>query len=94
MEISAEVRDVVANLVTERFPGANILSIEIAEDVDFDGDEIMKVKVFFATETDRLDAKATSSFLRYLRPKLSEVGVSMFPVMSFLSGKDTTGAAA
>ncbi|MGB7317851.1 MAG: hypothetical protein WBC85_07780 [Planktotalea sp.] len=94
MEISAEVREVVANLVTERFPDATILSIEITRDFDADDDEIMKVKVVFATETDRLDARATSSFLRYLRPKLSEVGVSMFPVMSFLSGNEANGAAA
>lgn len=94
MEISVEVREVVANLVTERFPDATILSIEITSDLDSDDDEIMKVKVVFATETDRLDARATSSFLRHLRPKLSEVGVSMFPVMSFLSGSDTNGVAA
>ena len=94
MENSAEVRDIVANLVTERFPDATILNIEITEDVDFDDDKIMKVKVVFATETDRLDARATSSFLRYLRPKLSEVGVNMFPVMSFMSGNDANGVAA
>lgn len=93
MEISSEVRDVVSNLVAERFPNATILSIEITEDVDFEDDEIMKVKVVFSTETDRLDARATSSFLRYLRPKLFEVGVSSFPVMSFLSGSDANGAA-
>jgi ribosomal protein S3AE len=94
VEISAEVRDIVANMVTERFPDATILSIETTGDVDTDDDEIMKVKVVFATETERLDARATSSFLRYLRPKLSEVGVSTFPVMSFLSGNDTNGVAA
>lgn len=94
MEISPEVREVVSTLVTERFPDAEILNIEITSDLDSDQDEILNVKVVFSTETDRLDARATSSFLRYLRPKLRDIGVNTFPVMSFLSGRDSGGVAA
>lgn len=88
------VRGVVSALITDRFPDAKILEIEILEDFDDDDDEILRVRVVFESEKQTLDSKATSSFLRYLRPKLSEIGVNMFPVMSFISSKDDSGVAA
>ncbi|MDM7971039.1 MAG: hypothetical protein QUV10_15605 [Paracoccaceae bacterium] len=94
MENTESIKEVVSKLVNDRFPNARIVSVDIQKDFDFDDDEIIKVRVVFHTENERLDAKATSSFLRYLRPKLSEIGVRNFPVMSFVSDRDARGAAA
>ena len=88
------VEKLIIDLVRERFKDAEINSVEVDEDVDFDGDEILRVKVVFTAADNRLDSGLTSSFLRYLRPKLSEIGVRQFPVMSFVSHNDSGGVAA
>lgn len=87
------VRKVVEDLVLDRFPGAKILSVSISEDLDYEDDLVLRVKVVFDPESDKLDAGVTSGFLRYLRPKLSDIGVKAFPVMSFVSGRDNGAAA-
>ena len=84
----------VAELVKERFRDAEIVSVEVAEDIDQDGDPVLKVRVIFETETGTLDAEETSSFLRYLRPKLSEHGLEQFPIMSFISNQELRGNSA
>jgi len=89
-----EVAKIVSSLFDERSTNAEIISVNVNEDTDADGGEILRVKVVFSAEGDRLDSSLTSSFLRYLRPKLSELGIERFPVMSFISVQDSGSAAA
>ncbi|MDE0304198.1 MAG: hypothetical protein OXI87_04835 [Albidovulum sp.] len=89
-----EVTEIVSNLFHERFKNVEIISVDINEDTDADGDEILRVKVVFSADGDRLDSSLTSGFLRYLRPKLSELGIERFPVMSFISMQDSGSTAA
>lgn len=88
-----KILETVASLVRERFPNAEIIDVKITEDTDYEDDVVLCVQVVFEAEGDRLDAGATSSLLRYLRPKLSDIGVAAFPVMSFVSRKDVGAAA-
>lgn len=87
------IREIVEELVSDRFPGSKILSVSISEDVDYEDDVVLRVRVVFDPDSDKLDAGATSGFLRYLRPKLSDIGIRAFPVMSFVSGRDSGAAA-
>lgn len=88
-----KIREIVKDLVLDRFPGAEVLSVTVSEDLDYEDEMVLRVRVVFDPESDRLDASGTSAFLRYLRPKLSDIGVRAFPVMSFVSGKDAGAAA-
>ena len=89
-----EVAKIVSSLFHERFRNVEIISVDVNEETDADGDEILRVKVVFSADGGRLDSSLTSGFLRYLRPKLSELGIEQFPVMSFISVQDSGSAAA
>ena len=78
----------VEKALADHFKGVEINSIEIVEDTDFDGDDILRIRVFFTTESDRLDPNLTSSFVRNLRPKLPKSYADRFPVMSFISNRE------
>jgi hypothetical protein len=87
------VENIVTTLVREKFPNARVISVKVTEDTDFEDDTVLRVRVVFASDDEKLDAGATSGFLRHLRPKLSDIGVRAFPVMSFISHKDAGAAA-
>lgn len=86
-----DIRKLIERIVREMFDDARILSVDVAEDVDSDGDPILRVRVVFETESGKLDASKTSGIIRHLRPRLSEAGVAGFPLMYFISKKDAEG---
>ena len=88
-----KIGEVVSNLVRDRFPNAKIVDVKITEDTDYEDDVVLRVQVVFEPNGDTLDAAATSGFVRHLRPKLSDIGVMAFPVMSFVSERDVGAAA-
>jgi hypothetical protein len=84
-----DVESAVRALASERFPDAEIVTIDVTDDLNFEDDEILRVRIVFRTPEKRLDAKKTSGFVRHLRPRLSELGLgSLFPIMSFVSADD------
>ena len=88
MERHNALQDPVEKALANHFKGVEINSTEIIEDKDFDGNDILRIRVFFTTESDRLNPKLTSSFVRHLRPKLPEAYAGRFPVMSFISNRE------
>ena len=68
--------------------------MDVKEDTDFDGDEILLIKVVYFAENDRPDPSVTTGFIGYLRPKLSELGIEKFPVISYISKQDSESVAA
>ena len=83
------IRGIVREILEERFEGIEILSINIEDDVDADGDRILKVKVVFeAHKRDTLDASRVSGLARKILPKLAEIHESGFPIFSFIAKTD------
>ena len=88
------IEEAVKQLARSRFDGVDIVAVEVVEDVDSDDDEIIRVKVVFRAPEQKLDSRRTSGFVRYLRPRLDELGAHAFPIMSFVSDRDYKGVAA
>lgn len=87
--IDAEaLRKAVEEVVASRFAGIEIVSIEVKVDEDVDGDDVLQLKI--TLDVDDLEAHKLSGFLRYLQPKLKEIGESKFPVASFLTKSDAS----
>ena len=88
MESDNEIKAVVRSLVEDRFGDVKISSIQVMRDYDNDGDEILRVTVELAEQTEHLNSRKKAGFLRHLMPKLAERGEQAFPVISFTSDAD------
>lgn len=83
-----KLRDIVLDVLRERFDDVAIENIDIQRDRDEDGNDILRVQVVFDGNTKRLDARKASSVQRYMRPRLAEIQETAFPVMSYISKSD------
>ncbi|PJK28924.1 hypothetical protein [Minwuia thermotolerans] len=85
------LRRAIRATLEEQFENLEILSINIRDDVDRDGEPILNVKVVFDGKHRSLDARKTASFLRLMRNRLEEQGDErnyLFPMVSFISKAD------
>ena len=88
-----EVPEVIEGLLKSYLDPVHMVSVEVREEIDPDGDQVLHVIVVYETNDIELDPSRISGFLRRLRPVLSEGGENRFPVMSFIAQEDYAGAA-
>lgn len=79
---------IVRDEFRKRFPDAKLVSLELEEDSDYEGDPIIRVRITFEAESDRLDPNKTSGFLRHLLPALLKGGEAAFPIVSYIAKND------
>lgn len=82
------VREIVSDTLEGRLEELHVISVEVEEAYDADGDPILHVSVVYETEQKELDGWKLSGFVRHLRPALSECGEDRFPVMSFIAAEE------
>lgn len=91
----ARIKKLAEEVVSERFGDeAKILSVSVSEDIDFDGDGILLLRIVYASETGKLNANKVSGLIRHLRPKLHEISEDRFPIISFISQMEAESEAA
>ena len=83
-----KVKEIAEKLARERLPKANIPAVRVTEEVDFEDEDILRVKVVFKSKGDKLDPDGTYGFGYYLGEELSRIGIEEFPLVSFISAKD------
>lgn len=96
-ERESEMRD-IANLekiaaaisdeLKTRYANVEIVDVDVSFDNDSDGDDILLVKVIFASEFKAAENGIFSDAVRAVRGKLAEMNESAFPLMSFISSKE------
>ena len=81
--------DIVKSVVIQQFgDDAKILSVDISEDIDSDGDPILILKIVYETDSGILNARKASGLLRHIRSRLDEIQESRFPLLFFISKAD------
>ena len=83
-----EIEAIIGDVVRGRLKGVKIVSVHVDRDTDSGGDEMLNVTIVFESQNDVLDASKISSMVRYVRPKLDEIGEPSFPLISFISKED------
>ena len=76
--------EVIREVLKEQFGGLHLVSVEVEEGHDADGDPVLDVLVVYGTSSRKLDISKVVSFVRHLRPALSEIGEERFPMMSYV----------
>lgn len=82
------VSRVVTEAITADFEKVKILNVKVERDIDFDGDDILKIVVVFEGTRKDIDARKVSGAVRHVRPKLTAIGERAFPLLSFISVGD------
>ena len=82
------IESAIMDILSGEFHGVELLRVSVTEDVDFDGDDILKVDVVFAGKPKDINPSYMTGAIRNVLPKLSEMEVLAFPMMSFISEKD------
>jgi len=82
------VEKAILDTVSKDFSNVKILNVIVDSDVDFDGDEILRVQVIFDGSPRDLEPSVVTKSIRQIRPILSSFDVFAFPSMSFISAKD------
>ena len=94
MSTSRDVEKAVGEVVRRSFGAIGVVDVEVVEDLDHDGDPILRVRVVFDAEVEDLDPSELLETTRHLRSRLRELEVESFPVTSFISRKDFEGMVA
>ncbi|QBF29738.1 hypothetical protein [Thalassococcus sp. S3] len=89
-----ELRETIRNVFESHFEGVKLAEFEVREDLDHDGDPILRIKFVFETEDNRLDPKKVKSMIRHLREPLAEIGEDRFPITSYMTKEEFDGEAA
>jgi hypothetical protein len=83
-----KIRKAVSETLSRDFSQVRVLDIRINEDVDSDGEEMLRIDVIFDGSPKDVDARKLSGFVRSLRPRLDQLRESALPLMSFISAAD------
>ena len=83
-----DIQKVIENTIREQLSDTLIDSVRVQEDIDHDGDEILRVFVIFDDEKGRPDPNKTVSMVRHVREKLHGVKEDRFPIISYVSTSD------
>ncbi len=87
-EALEKVKEVFAETLKERFDGElDFGPIVVTPDVDWCGEDYLRVLIVVDGDMKRLDPTWTVSLIRRVRPKLAAVGVTEFPSPSFIGMK-------
>lgn len=92
-ESSSNVSDKISELLKSRLGRVHVVSVEVREEYDPDGDPVLHIVVLYETDDTEFDASKLSGLLRHLRPELFKDGESRFPVISFISQEDYAATA-
>jgi len=86
-----EVSSLVMETLKNDFVEVKILDVGVTSDVDFDGDDILRIEVVFEGSSKAIESGVFSSAVRHIRPKLDDISVRAFPLFSFISDKEVKG---
>ena len=83
-----KVSDIVEAVVREQFPNSAIQSVQVASDVDDEGDTILKILVLLDGDFNKVDNAKILGLVRHIRSELSSSNENGFPIVNFLSSAD------
>lgn len=91
MRDTGKIEEIVRDALAADFEKIRVSDVQVREEVDSDGDDILHVYVVHDKAPRHSDIRRLVGAVRHVRPKLMEVGETAFPLFSFIS-RDDVGA--
>jgi hypothetical protein len=83
------IAGIVAKKLSSDFESIKILKVNVAQEKDRDGEEILRIEVVFEGKLKDVDGKQLAGAARRLRPALvEELDADLYPLLSFVSKVD------
>ena len=80
-----DLRILIEQIIRAELKNVKVEAVEIEPDLDFDGDEVLRVKVVFSADRD-FDVAHAKGLVRHIRSELMEKSRDyVFPILSFVS---------
>jgi hypothetical protein len=79
------IAEVVRTTLSETFRSVRIVNVQVQVEKDSDGGDMLRIFVVLDGRPKDVDARELLGAVRYVRPKLSEIGEEAFPLFSFVS---------
>jgi hypothetical protein len=83
-----EVQEAVRGPLAAQLESVELISVDVSEDFDHDGDAILRIKVTFRANDRKLDPSKVKGLIRHLRTALATINEDRFPVVSFRTDTD------
>ena len=89
-----KISEVIAETLSKDFENIKIVQVDVAKDLDRDGDVILRINVVFEGDRANLGAINIASPVRRLRPAFKDMGEIPFPLLAFIASNEygATGA--
>lgn len=81
----------IERMIRSELAGIEIDRVDVREDIDHDGDEILRVLVVFGGSQDDLDGRRTLHAITRVHETLLDEGEDRFPIFSYVSRADAKG---
>ena len=88
----ADIWNTVRHVIEERLAPTRIVDVETEDDVDHDGDEIVRVRIVFAANSGRPKAENVVGLTGLVREPLLESDINRFPILTFVSSEERDSA--
>lgn len=86
-ELLDRARAIINEAIRTRYD-VPFVKISVTPDLDRDGDEFLLVKAVYDGQPNNIDTRKSITMVREIRPKLAEVAVDAFPVISYIAKSD------
>jgi hypothetical protein len=83
----AALNSAIEKVVRTQFADAAVCAVHVVEDVDYEGDAILRVAVVFETSSPP-DINKAKSLARHIWPVIEDSDSNAFPIISFRSKAD------
>ena len=87
-EALEKARGVIETLLREQYEEVVFGKVSVRPEIDGDGDEFLWIKVVYEGRPEDTKALTVVGLIRELRPRLEEVDVEAFPVVSYIARSD------
>lgn len=93
--VKRNVRELIKRVVQARLQSVHVLDVLVDSGEDFDGDDIILVKVVVNAPASSFDPKKMAGLVRHLRDALAEEADEHdFPMVSYVTHRDLAPVAA
>ena len=81
-------RKIIDRAMRDHYRDVAFVVINVSPDVDEDGQEFLWVRAVYDGEPSVIDTRKSLTMVRELRPKLDDLEVDAFPVISYIAKSD------
>ena len=92
MQDVANVWNTIRHVIEKRLAPTQIVDVETDEDVDHDGDEIVRVRIIFAADSGRPKAEDVVGLTGLVREPLLDSHIDRFPILTFMTLEERDAA--